>query len=252
MILTQSCLYKNVINQYPYGYSGNPAEAADMIEIQRISEYFYIDQKSGERVSLDYSNGALQILSELLKTSEWSKHDSFQNPITQQSYKIRASASYNPEFNADEFLVNLIGTEADTTIGFIEGLVEDATVYVRDVSFRFTALEYWEPKVKKEKVAGENVWNHYPFGGSWSFEINGSIAGEVVQGSPVVKKFGVETNSGESFTFLFIEETERSMKAYLINAWMVYLALSDMEYYYYECDYSDPYDQDCPGSVIVR
>lgn len=241
-----------MINQYPYGYSGNPSEAADKMEIQRQDGYFYVNPDSGKKVSLEYSNGALHINTGILKEPVWTKNDSFINPVSKRKYGITAEASYSSEFKADEFLVSITEAETDTISGFIEGLVEDATVFFIDNSYRFTALEYWEPRIKREKADGKNVWSHYPFGASWSVEVNGIIVGEVLQGSPVVTRFGAKTNYGESFTFLFLEEIDTSQKTNLINAWMTYLALSDIDYYYYECDYYDSYDQDCPGSVVVR
>ncbi len=252
ILISSACSFKTVIHPYPYQYSGNPEEAADKVEIIRQNGYFYIEPDSGKKVSLEYSNGSLHVLSGMFRTPAFTKNDTYSNPITKNKYSISAEAKYNADYNADEFVLSLTEVGSDSVLGFVEGLVEDAVVYFNERAFRFSALEYFEPRVRKSKDEGKTIWNHYPFGATWSVEIEDVMVGEVLQGSPVTKRFGTEAHYGESFTFLFFKEMDNSSKAGLINAWMVYLALADIDYYYYECDYNDQYDEDCPGSVVIQ
>ncbi|MBO6525100.1 MAG: hypothetical protein JJ971_14825 [Balneolaceae bacterium] len=253
LLFSTGCSFRTVVHPYPYQYSGNPEEAVDKLELIRQNGYFYVEPDSGKKVSLNYSNGALHVNTGFFKAPSFSKNDAYTNPITLREYALSASAKFNADYDADEFTLNVTEVGSDSVLGFVEGLVEDATVFFNESSFRFTALEVWGPKVQKEKADGETVWNHYPFGGSWSLQVNNVMVGEIVQGSPVVQRFGAKSHYGESFTFLFIKEISTSLEAELINAWMAYLALTDIEYYYYECNYDYPAnDGSCPGSVIVK
>lgn len=253
LLISSACSFRTVIHPYPYHYSGNPEEATDKVEIVRQKGYFYIEPDSGKKISLEYSNGSLHVNTGLFREPAFSKNDTYTNPITLKEYSLSAVAKYNTEYNADEFILSVTEVGSDSVVGYVEGLVEDATVFFNERAFRFTALEYFEPRIRKSKVDGKTVWNHYPFGASWSVDIENVMVGEVVQGSPVTKRFGADAHYGESFTLLFFEEMDTSMKSDLINAWIVYLALADIDYYYYECNYEYPAnDGSCPGSVIVK
>ncbi len=251
LILT-GCSFKTVVHPYPRSYNGNPDEAVDKLEIQRSNDYFLISLDTTVRLPLSYSDGSLHVSMGILTDQSWRKNDSFINPISEKKYAINALAKYNPEFNADEFVVTLSEFGSDSALASLEGLVEDATVFMGENAFGFTALDFWEPEIKRVQTDRGTEWHHYPFGGTWSLSINDVILGEIIQGSPVVNRGKIKTNYGVSYTFVFIEMVDELIKSDLVNAMLAYLALVDMEYYYYECDLDNPQDQACPGSIIVR
>ncbi|MEQ9308422.1 MAG: hypothetical protein RLN90_03145 [Balneolaceae bacterium] len=252
ILTVTGCSFKTVVHPYPQQFRGNPEEAIDRFEIQRLNNYSYIDPDTTEKIPFSYSDGSLYIDNKILRSATWNKKDSFQNPITNQNYEINALVAYNPEFKADDFIITMTDSESDSVLAIVEGLVEDATVFYNGNFFRFTANEFWEPTIKKMKTDEGTEWHHYPHGGSWALTINDEILGEIIQGSPTVKRSGITSNSGVSYTFLFDQEINKQLKIDLINSMLTYLALIDMDYYYYECNIDYPQGEACPGSIVVR
>ena len=252
VFLFSGCSFKTIIHPYPYQYDGNPEDATEWFEIQKISDYVFIDPDSSVSLALGYKNGSLHIRKTLSSEPSWEKTDEFINPITQQKYIIQALARYDSEVNADEFILTVSESDSNFIIAYTEGLIEDATVFFDENIYRFTALEFWESKVRKVKGEDGTEWHHYPYGGIWSLSVNDVILGEIVQGSPIKKRMGIKANYGFSYTFILLEEIDQIQKAEFINVLLAYLALVDMEYYYYECDPNNPQDEACPGSIVVH
>lgn len=94
--------------------------------------------------------------------------------------------------------------------------------------------------------------HYYPFGGTWSFSINDVIVGEIVQGSPILNREGKESNFGVLYAYLLLESVTPSLKADIVNTMLAYLALVDLEYYYYECDLNFLRAEVCPEIITVH
>ena len=251
-VILSGCSFKSAVHPYPYQYTGNPEEAADQMYILRQDGYLFLDADSSEKTSLNYKNGALAISNGVDSDKEWLKEDTFSNPVNNQIFSIKSVAKYTPEYEADEFIVELYEGESDSVLALAGGYVDDAFITFSQNEYRFTQLNVWDEETIQENRNRKVIVNYYPFGASWSLSINGTMIGEIIQGSPVVDHYGSQTHYGQSFTFLFFKKTKKVVKAELINAWMAYLALTDIEYYYYECDYNYEYDLDCPESIDVN
>tara|TARA_R110000868_G_scaffold410693_5_gene699848 strand:- start:25544 stop:26329 length:786 start_codon:yes stop_codon:yes gene_type:complete len=252
ILTVTGCSFKTVVHPLPYQYDGNPDEATDRFEIHDVNDYIFIDPDTSARLPLSYSNGSLYVLKWPNNDPAWTKNDHFINPISKIKYTVNASVKYNSDVEADEFTVTMNEGGSDSVFAFIEGLVEDATVYYGENIFRYSALNFWEPEVKKVKGPDGTEWHHFPHGGTWSISFNDVIIGEIIQGSPVIDKSGIKANYGVSYTFLFIETIDEALKTDFINTFITYLALVDMEFYYYECDPYYPKGEACPGSIKIR
>lgn len=243
---------KVIVHQYPIHYTGEPEQAVDKFEfILKNGELYFFKATDSTEIPFVYSNGVLNIINGVKSDSIWAKSNSLVNPITKLAYSIDAQAQYNPEFDADEFIVSISTIVDDSVIAFIEGSVDDATVIYGQNTFRFISLGISEPQYQ-ELSTYVSVINEYPYGETWSLIINDVIVGEIVQGSPVIYSPGTDYNYGVSYTFLFIEKIEPSTKAELINSMLAYLSLLDMEFYYYECDINNLRDEDCPELIKIQ
>ncbi len=249
LTLTGLSCTKVIVHQYPIHYTGEPEQAIDKFEfIIKNGELYFFKASDSTEVPFVYTSGILNVINGLKSDSIWEKSNSLVNPITKQAYTIDAQAQYNPEFDADEFMVSISTITDDSIAAYIEGSVDDATVIYGQNNYRFISLGISEPQYQ-ELSTNVSVINEYPYGETWSLSINDVILGEIVQGSPVIYRPEIDFNYGVSYTFLFIEKIDPSTKEELRNSMLAYLSLLDMEFYYYECDLKNLNDEDCPEVI---
>lgn len=89
------------------------------------------------------------------------------------------------------------------------------------------------------------------FRGSWDYIDPSNERFLVVQGSPV-KRLAAEANYGQSFTLLSNTELSDEFRSEFIIVFLGYWHLTNIQYYYEECDFEDLSSDACPGSVIIK
>ncbi len=251
LISTSGCSFKTVLHPYPQQFQENPEDYPDRLVLQKTGNFEYLPHNSDQKIDLNYSEGTLFI------DDGWSpileKQDRFINPITSEEFEIASKAFYDSDEKEDIFEVLVTKKDSANVHITITGNSDSALIIdSKNDSLMIQMLNMWAPSVQKTKGDDGNEWHHYPLGGMWQLTDEKGNKFKIVQGSPVKKQLGSPTHYGESFTFLFESPVSESLKEELINIFIGYWNLTNIQFYFEECDFEEPSSDACPGSIIIK
>lgn len=242
------CSYKTIIHKYPYLYTQKPDYSVDLLELYWVDDFIYLDKKLGLKQALFYTDGTLYVRSDSLGTIIWSKEDYFITPYTGIEYAIKAMATYDKGNNMDGFSVQIIEAKSDSMIAYIDGLTEDAYIFFDDQHFQITEIGFSNSRLFTADDINGRTSHYYPEGNLYTVSMNDVLIGGIVQSKQ-------EINNHDSSNLYIIDlytSLSDSSKSNLITSTLAYLALTDIEFYFYECNPYDVENTICPDTIIIE
>lgn len=253
IFFSTGCSFKTIVHPYPQKLEESINNYKTGITLHKDGKLKYLpDRNDSESFNdLNYKEGALYV--DAGRFYRLKKEDRFSDPFTNSVLVVTSEAYFDDQLREDVFKVTLRKKESSEHKYIITGTSQNATIARSDsINYQIIARDFWAPSVKKVKTEDGNEWHHYPLGGTWDYFDPSNERFLVVQGSPVKKRLGAEANYGESFTLLSNTEHSDTFKSEFIIVFLGYWHLTNIQYYYEECDFENLSSDACPGSVIIK
>ena len=251
--LFTGCSFKTIVHPYPKEFKEDPDSYKDNITLHKDGKLTYIPDliEADIHIDLKYKEGALIV------DDGWSYHfkkeDKFINPITKNEIFMIAEAYFDDQQKKNIFRVSLMEKKNTSIVYEFSGTSRNSTIIRSDSTvFQIVAKDLWAPSVKKVKTENGNEWHHYPLGGTWHYIDDSVNPYLIIQGSPVKKRLGAKANYGESFTLLSNTVLSNEFKSEFINIFLGYWHLTNIQYYYEECNLENNVSDTCPETIIIN
>ncbi|MBO6571400.1 MAG: hypothetical protein JJ958_03045 [Balneola sp.] len=253
LLFSTGCSFKTIVHPYPQEFEESINSYKDDITLHKDGKIKYLPNRDDSEVfeDLNYKEGALYL--DTGRFYRLKKEDQFSAPFSGSGFIVTSEAYFDDQLREDVFKVILRKKESSEHKYIITGTSQNATIARSDsINYQIIAKDFWPPSVKKVKAEDSNEWHHYPLGGSWDYIDQSNERFLIVQGSPVKKRMGAETNYGQSFTLFSNTELSDEFRSEFIIVFLGYWHLTNIQYYYEECDFEDLSSDACPGSVIIK
>lgn len=253
VFFSTGCGFKTIVHPYPQEVEKKINSYKNKITLHKDEKLKYLPDGNvpDSLIDLNYKEGSLYV------DTGWSyrlkKEDQFSDPFTKSAFTVTSEAYFDEQSRENVFKVNVLNKKNPEYGYLVTGTSQNSTVLRSDSAvFQIIAEDLWSPSIKKLKTENGNEWHHYPLGGTWEYFDEMGEQYLVAQGSPVGKKLGSKANYGESFTLLSNEELSKKFKSEFILVFLGYWHLTNIQYYYEECDFENISSDGCPGSVIIK
>lgn len=253
ILFSTGCSFKTIVHPYPQELEESINSYKDDITLHKDGKLKYLPNRDDAEVfeDLNYKEGALYL--DAGRFYRLKKEDQFSDPFSGSGFIVTSEAYFDDQLREDVFRVILRDKESSEYKYIITGTSQNVTIARSDsINYQIIARDFWPPSVKKVKAEDGNEWHHYPLGGSWDYIDQSNERFLVVQGSPVKKRLGAEANYGQSFMLLSDTELSDEFKSEFIIVFLGYWHLTNIQYYYEECDFENLSSDACPGSVIIK
>lgn len=253
VLFLTGCSFKTIVHPYPQKLEETINSYKDDITLHKDGKLKYLPNRDDAEVfeDLNYKEGALYV--DAGRFYRLKKEDQFSDPFSGSGFIVTSEAYFDDQLREDVFRVILRNKESSEYKYIITGTSQNVTIARSDsINYQIIARDFWPPSVKKVKAEDGNEWHHYPLGGSWDYIDPSNERFLVVQGSPVKKRLAAEANYGQSFTLFSNTELSDEFRSEFIIVFLGYWHLTNIQYYYEECDFEDLPSDACPGSVIIK